>query len=416
MTPATTSEGHFREPALWPMNGLDIAGLRRGGWEPLPFVEFIVKIHSRCNLACDYCYVYEMADQSWREQPKTMSHDVFTDTCRMIGDHARRFALPAIDIVFHGGEPLMVGHRNLEHFARRARELLEPITSVRLGIQTNGVLLDEEFLRICDQWGIRVGVSVDGDERANDRHRRDRRGGGSYTRVAEGLAQLRADDRNHLFSGLLCTIDVENDPVQTYEALVRFRPPAIDFLMPHGNWTTPPPASGIDDATTPYADWLIAIFDRWYHAPTLETRVRSFDNIMDLLLGGHPTSETFGLEPIRLAVIETDGTLEQVDELKSAFAGATKLPASGACNPLDSALQEPSIAARQIGIAALSDACRACTVQTVCGGGHYAHRYRADNGFRNPSVYCADLKKLIQHIEFRVSADLGLSNAAGGHG
>ena len=179
----------FRERAPWPAVGLDVAELHRSGWEPLPFAEFIIKIHSRCNLACDYCYIYEMADQSWREQPKTMSRQVFDDTCRMIGEHARRFGLPAVDLILHGGEPLLVGHRDLEYFARRARELLEPINEVRVGMQTNGVLLDEEFLCICDQWDIRIGVSIDGDEKANDRHRRDRRGSGSYSRVTEGLAR-----------------------------------------------------------------------------------------------------------------------------------------------------------------------------------------------------------------------------------
>ena len=183
--------------------------------------------------------------------------------------------------------------------------------------------------------------------------------------------------------------------------------------MPHGNWVTPPPASGIHDNTTPYADWLIKIFDQWYKAPVLETRVRLFDDIIDLLLGGAAVSETVGLAPVRLAVIETNGTLEQVDELKSTFAGATKLQTKGEGNPLDLALQEPSIAARQIGAAALSDICLSCPVQSVCGGGHYAHRYREDTGFRNPSVYCADLKKLIEHIESRVRADLRLAATTG---
>ncbi|MFI9637987.1 FxsB family cyclophane-forming radical SAM/SPASM peptide maturase [Nocardia sp. NPDC051929] len=403
----------FRERAPWPAIGLDVAELRRGGWKPLPFTEFIIKIHSRCNLACDYCYIYEMADQSWREQPKTMSRQVFDDTCRMIGEHARIFRLPAVDIVLHGGEPLLVGHRDLGHFARRARELIEPSTEVRVGMQTNGVLLDEEFLRICDRWGIQIGVSIDGDEEANDRHRRDRRGSGSYSRVAEGLAKLTTDDWRHLFSGLLCTIDTHNDPVQTYEALAKFDPPAVDFLMPHGNWVTPPPASGIYDNTTPYADWLIKIFDRWYRAPVLETKVRLFEDIIDLLLGGVAVSETVGLAPIRLAVIETNGILEQVDELKSAFARATELHTKGEGNPLDLALSEPSIVARQIGAAALSDTCLSCPVQPVCGGGHYVHRYREDTGFRNPSVYCADLKKLIEHIESAVRADLRFSDTTG---
>jgi len=42
----------------------------------------------------------------------------------------------------------------------------------------------------------------------------------------------------------------------------------------------------------------------------------------------------------------------------------------------------------------------------VCGGGHYAHRFDARTGFRNPSVYCPDQQKLIRHIGGRMRADL----------
>ena len=41
----------------------------------MPFREFVVKIHSRCDLACDYCYMYELADQTWRDRPRKMSDD-----------------------------------------------------------------------------------------------------------------------------------------------------------------------------------------------------------------------------------------------------------------------------------------------------------------------------------------------------
>lgn len=395
----------------WPADGLDVEGLRRAGWKPLPFVQFVVKIHSRCNLACDYCYVYEMADQGWRNQPKTMSKQMFAKSCQVIGEHARHFSLPSVSLVFHGGEPLLVGHERLEWFARHARETLGEITDVRLGIQTNGVLLDEEFLRLCERWGIRIGVSMDGGERAHDRHRTYRNGTGSYQDVAQGLALLTSPNHRHLFSGLLCTVDVENDPVETYESLIRFAPPAVDLLLPHGNWTTPPPAQATDTgdtSATRYGDWLVAVFDRWFGAPALETRVRLFDQIIDLLLGGPGGSEAVGLAPIQVGVIETDGTLEQVDALKSAFAGAAKIDvAGGGGNPLDQALWEPSIVARQIGADALSETCRACAIHTVCGGGHYAHRYREGTGFRNPSVYCADLQKLIHHIAARVRAQIG---------
>ncbi len=47
-----------------------------GDWAPSPLVEFVLKIESRCNLNCDYCYVYNMGDESWRDQPSSMSLDV----------------------------------------------------------------------------------------------------------------------------------------------------------------------------------------------------------------------------------------------------------------------------------------------------------------------------------------------------
>jgi uncharacterized protein len=107
-----------------------------------------------------------------------------------------------------------------------------------------------------------------------------------------------------------------------------------------------------------------------------------------------------------LIVVDTDGSMEQVDTLKSAFAGAPATGMTVFAHSFDDALILPSIAARQIGIKALADSCLACPVHKVCGGGYFPHRYRPGTGFRNPSVYCSDLRHLITHIAHRVRADL----------
>ena len=64
--------------------------------------------------------------------------------------------------------------------------------------------------------------------------------------------------------------------------------------------------------------------------------------------------------------------------------------------------RHPGIVARQRGLAGLCQTCQECPVVTSCGGGLYAHRYRAGTEFANPSVYCADLLKLITHIKQRL--------------
>jgi uncharacterized protein len=387
----------------WPAT-LDVAALMADGWNPVPFREFIIKIHSRCDLACDYCYMYERADQSWRDQPRRMSREIVAHTVLRIGEHARAHGLTSVGLVLHGGEPLLAGRDLISYLVSAVRDAAGPAVTVDASVQTNAVGLDDSYLRLFDQLGIRVGVSLDGAADDHDRHRRFASGRGSHAAVAAGLQRLADPGYRHLFSGLLCTIELRNDPIGTYESLVAFEPPRIDFLLPHGTWASPPPGRVPGAAETPYADWLIAVFDHWYPSP--RTRIRLFEEIMHVLLGGISASEMVGLEPSRLVVIETDGAIEQGDALKVAYHGAPQTGLHVARDRLDAALLLPGIVARQLGERALSADCRVCGIRQVCGGGLYAHRYRAGTGFANPSVYCPDLMRLIGHIRHTMQADI----------
>jgi uncharacterized protein len=386
----------------WPAM-LDIDALVAGGWRPTPFCEFIVKIHSRCDLSCRYCYMYEMADQSWRLRPKRISRETILHASRRIADHARAHSLDAVQIVLHGGEPLLAGPELIEYIVTTARATATDV-QVNVVLQTNGILLDASFLKLFDELDIHVGISLDGDADAHDRHRQRANGEGSHAAVVRSLELLTSDPFRHLFNGLLCTIDPRNDPIGTYEALLRFKPPVIDFLLPHGNWSSPPPGRIPGLTETPYADWLIRVFDRWYDEPYQQTRVRLFNEIIQLFLGGYSATELIGLSPISAVVIETDGSIEQSDILKSAYAGAPETGLHISRDSFDAVLALPQFAARQIGLRALSDDCRACEIRRVCGGGLYAHRYRSGSGFANPSVYCPDLFRLVTHIRPVVAA------------
>ncbi|GAB2503781.1 FxsB family radical SAM/SPASM domain protein [Nocardiopsis aegyptia] len=392
-----------RSPDPWPTE-LDVRELLAQGWRPTPFHEYVLKIHSRCNLACDYCYMYEMADQGWRRQPRRMAVPTVERVAERIAEHARAHGRSRVEVVLHGGEPLLVGHDHLRTTAQLLRKATEPDVLAALSIQTNGVLIDDQYLDLFDELGIRVGVSIDGAERDHDRHRRRANGRGTHAEVDAGLRLLTAPAYRHLFSGLLATIDLESDPVGTYEALLDYDPPGIAFLLPHGNWDAPPP--GWDPEGRGYGDWLIALFDRWYHAPRRETDIRMFHDIIRMLLGSHSRTESIGLSPAALVVVETDGSIEQVDSLKSAYEGAAGTRLHTFTHPFDDALYLPSTAARQIGARALAPQCRDCPVHRVCGAGLYPHRYRAGTGFRNPSVYCQDLYRLITHVHRAVSADV----------
>jgi uncharacterized protein len=387
----------------WPFT-LDIPELMATGWRPVPFREFVVKVHSRCDLACDYCYMYEMADQSWRERPRAMSIEIARRTAMCIGEHTRSHQIPSVALILHGGEPLLAGRELITEFVCATHAAVGPDVQVDVRVQTNGIGLNDSYLRLFNDLDVHVGVSLDGGPESHDRHRRFPSGRGSYAAVAAGLDRLTRAPFRHLFNGLLCTIDLRNDPIATYKALAEFDPPRVDFLLPHGTWASPPPGRMPAAADTPYADWLITIFDHWYAAPG--TSVRLFEDIMQLLLGAVIPDEMLGLSPTRIVVIETDGSIELADNLKIAYHGAGVTGLHVAKDPLDEALLLPGVVARQLGERSLCPQCQACDIRRVCGAGLYAHRYRPGSGFYSPSVYCPDLIKLIGHIRETVQADI----------
>jgi uncharacterized protein len=387
----------------WPMS-LDVPALVANGWRPIPFDEFIVKVHSRCDLSCDYCYLYEMADHSWRDRPRRMATEIAECTAARIGEHARAHGMQSIVLVLHGGEPLLAGPELISYLVNATRSAVGPGVRVDVRVQTNAVGLDDAYLELFCELDVHVGVSLDGAAEAHDRHRRFASGRGSYAAVSAGLQRMQQPRFRHLFNGLLCTIDLRNDPIATYEALAAFGPPRVDFLLPHGTWDAPPPGRSRDKADTPYGDWLIAVFDHWYHNP--RTGIRIFEEIMYLIMTGTSSGETVGLAPARMAVIETDGSIEQIDSLKAAYHGAAMTGLHVTRDSLDAALLLPGVVARQLGVMALAAQCRACPIHRVCGAGHYPHRYRRGTGFANPSVYCPDLMRLINHIRDVVQADI----------
>ena len=362
---------------------------------PVSVSHYVLKVHSRCDLACDDCYVYQHADQSWRVKPRALDVATARQAALRISDHARQHRLGEVDIVLHGGEPLLLGHDGLQAVVHTLRSLIDPVTRLDLRIHTNGVLLDERLCELFADYDVRVGVSLDGDRTANDRHRRFPNGRSSHAKVRQALALLRKPEYRHLYTGILCTIDVANDPIMIYEALLAEAPPRIDLLLPHATWDKPPhhPAG----VRTPYADWLGQIHARWA-SDGHPVPIRLFDSLLAAWEGRRSSSEAAGLDPVDLLVIETDGSWEQADSLKTTFDGA---PATGFdifSHSVDEAATHPGVAIRQAGLDALCAACRACPLVRACGGGLYAHRYKSANGFDNPSVYCADLKILIPQV------------------
>jgi len=363
--------------------------------------QYVLKVHGRCNLACDHCYVYEHADQSWRAKPKAISLPTAATAARRIAQHAAAHNLASVHVILHGGEPLLLGREEMRAVLSALTTWITPVTKLDLRIHSNGVLLDEQWCELFAEFGVLVGISLDGDRTANDLHRRYADGRSSFDEVLLALALLRTPRFRHLYAGILCTVDLTNDPEAVYAALVAERPPRLDLLLPHATWESPPyrPAG----SAHPYADWLLRVYRRWV-ADGRPVPIRLFDSVLSAAAGGPSWTESLGLDPADLLVIETDGSWEQTDSMKTAYDGAPGTGMDVRTHSVDEVARHPGVSARQRGLAELCATCQACPVVRVCGGGLYSHRYRAETGFDNPSAYCLDLMTLINGIVPRPGA------------
>jgi uncharacterized protein len=361
-----------------------------------PITSFVVKVASRCNIDCDYCFMYHAADQSWRTRPKIIADNTVRAAARIINEHVQSHGVDRITIALHGGEPLLLGRARLARIADTFRSGIN--CNVDLGLQTNAILINDAWIEFFAKFEVKVGVSLDGDRASNDRHRLKFSKQSTFDQAVGGLRLLLASKTGRAaFSGLLCVIDPRNSPSDLLKFIDALGVDNVDLLLPHGNHTHPP--AGLPDprGNTLYADWMIEFFDEWF-ARFQHIKVRYFEEIIALMLGGASRLEAIGATSVNLLVIETDGNIEALDSLKVSERQFTNLGLNVFRDALDDAIRHPAIYSRMMGYRALSQECQACHFVEICAGGYLPHRYRSENGFRNPSVYCLGLKKLMKHI------------------
>lgn len=363
----------------------------------------VVKVASRCNLNCTYCYMYNAGDNSWKKQPKVMSHAAIIKLGKRIAEHCTANGLRYFTVVMHGGEPLLAGMEFFRDFTNTLRNCLGAEVKLQLLVQTNATLLTEEWCELFEELHIAVGVSLDGEEEVNDKHRIYHSGKGSYQDTIRGLKISQQSVMKHK-PGVLSVIDINADPVGIYRHLQSLGVKSANFLLPDNNYYHPLSPPLLDTASeAPYANWLIKIFDIWFEENDEERiQVSHFMYLIEMLLGAEIGTEMFGTQYNGILVIETDGGIEATDTLKSCGEEFTKSGANIFNTSFDEALETPLAKMYVHAHKFLPRKCVTCPVNSVCGGGLIQTRYSKTNGFNNPSIYCNDYLKLIIHVQNRL--------------
>lgn len=362
----------------------------------------VVKIVQRCNLNCSYCYMYQHADQSWRQRPQFMSEETFGHLLTRVAEHCDRRPGREMNLTFHGGEPMLIGPRQFDRFVGMAMEKLKD--RVSLGMQTNGTLVNDEWIEVLKRYNLRVGVSLDGPPEIHDLSRFDHAGRGSYTQVVQGLRKLQ---ENRVFSSVLTVINPTQSGLEIYRHIRSLGVKNMNFLLPdvtHDSRLQFYPDLG----ATPISDYLIPIFDAWFDEDDPNVVIRLFNAILTYLMGGSANFEAIGNHCENYLVIDTDGNIQANDALKVCDSGISESGLNVARHGFDDLHLGLPLVNRLVheGLP-LSAQCQACAERDICGGGAVTTRYAKANGFDNPSVWCGDMLELLAHIRARIRPALG---------
>jgi uncharacterized protein len=264
--------------------------------------------------------------------------------------------------------------------------------------------LDETILDICASEYVGISISLDGPADVNDRFRVDLRGRGSQARVLTAIEKLRAHPKaRELFSGLLSVVDPRTDPQAIYAFFKDTQAPSIDFLYRDGNHDLLPFGKARADSTE-YGQWMSMLLD-CYLADVAPPRIRVLDDMLKLILGGTARKEGVGLSDYGIVIIDTDGSIKRNDTLKSTQPAADVFASHWSVlrDSLYDVAKTPEFEAYHRAQRPESPLCHACSDLAVCGGGMLAHRWRKGSDFKNPSIFCADQRLLIDRMRQWIS-------------
>jgi uncharacterized protein len=359
---------------------------------------FVLKVASRCNLNCSYCYMYNLGDKTYLNQPKFMTLDTITALAERLETYGKAADIPYMQVVFHGGEPLLLGKEYFESCVKIFKEKT-PSVDVSFIVQTNGVNLDQEWYNWLQANQVKVGISIDGPERFHDAYRKFHNGKGSYQEVADAV---KLGVHNGLV-GILSVLNVDIPVGEYYQEMKALGIGSLNLLFPDGHYDRLPDAFdktlfGNDDYT-PYADWLIALFNTWKQDKERPS-IKLFEHLFQILLGEEDIgNQAFGLNNNGVAIIETNGSIEVADSLRACYEGITRNESNVHTHDLQHVFDESLFDVYYHAHKMVAEQCLNCPVYDFCGGGFLGNRYANKNGFDNPTIYCKDIIKLVSFIQ-----------------
>lgn len=259
-----------------------------------------------CNLKCDYCYYLQKTALYPDHKKYLMADDVLENFTRQ---YFASQTMREVMFTWHGGEALL---RDID-FYRRAlyyQQRYGKGFTVDNSIQTNGVLLTDEWCRFLKENNFLVGISLDGPEHCHDKYRRYTNDKPSFKEVMRGLSLLQKHNIEYNILSVVNDYNVDH-PLECYNFFKQTGSSFVQYIPiveRIGNTV-----SGHSVSPDKWGNYLIAVFDEWVRKDVGRVFVQHFDSTLASWVGVAPSVCMFAKSCGHAAAMEFNGDLYSCD-------------------------------------------------------------------------------------------------------
>ncbi|MBQ7059934.1 MAG: anaerobic sulfatase maturase [Firmicutes bacterium] len=324
-----------------------------------PFVVMAKPIGSACNMQCAYCYYLHAGNE--KTSSPVMSDEVLDS---FIKKYILSCPGPVISFTWHGGEPTLAGLP----FYEKALALQQKYLAEREGceiwnnLQTNGLLLDDEWCAFLAKHHFDVGISIDGTKLCHDTYRKDPLGQDTYEKTAAAIDRLKTVG---IRPDLLCTVNQVTavHGKEVYRALRDFDTGWMQFIpiVVHTKTGISP------ESVTPeaYGEFLKDVFAEWFFHDLGRTEVQLFSEMSLALAGEKPNLCMLGKTCGNVLIVEKDGGIYSCDHFVDPQHRIGSVLTDDFQEVLSSDFQTEFGLSKET---KLTGECRRCPYLSLCGG------------------------------------------------
>ena len=365
---------------------------------PIPYHILSKPTGAICNLDCAYCF-YLSKEKLYPGSPFRMPDDVLEGYIRQLLESQHKRQVP---ITWQGGEPTLMGVDFFRQAVRYVEQYKQPHHKIEYSIQTNGILLDDDWAEFFKENNFLIGISLDGPPHLHDRYRVDKGSQHTHARVLKGLSFLK---KHQVEFNVLCTVNAGNSkfPLEVYRyfrdeigaQFIQFIP-----IVERQNETGFQEGDTVTERSVEPDEWghfLVEIFDEWVRHDVGKVFIPTFESALANWMGMPAGICVFNATCGQALALEHNGDLYACDHYVEPkyFLGNIR-----ETHMDDLVVSEQQRKLGQDKLSTLPGYCRECPVRFACHGECPKNRFiQTPDGEPGLNYLCTGYKHFFQHID-----------------